>query len=123
MQQRVAICRALIDDPPVLLLDEPFGALDSITREQLNDLLLRLCAETRKTTVLVTHDIDEAVYLADKVVVMSPRPGRIVKQMEIELPRPRDYTVRRLPAFEEHAIEVRRLLGIVNAAPRDGEQA
>lgn len=124
MQQRVAICRALIHDPPVLLLDEPFGALDSITREQLNDLLVELCTRTGKTTVLVTHNIDEAVYLADKVVVMSPRPGRIVKELDVELGRPRNYRTRGLPQFEEHSIEVREALGFVAGPPAlDGTES
>lgn len=110
MQQRVAICRALITDPPVLLLDEPFGALDSITREHLNDLLLGICARTKKTTLLVTHDIDEAVYLSDEVVVMSPRPGRIIGKILIGLPRPRTLDTRTMPEFERRAAEIRRML-------------
>ena len=114
MQQRVAICRALITDPSVLLLDEPFGALDSITREGLNDLLSEICAETHKTTVLVTHDIDEAVYLADRVLVMSPRPGRVVKDMKIDLPRPRVPGIRRLTEFADYTAEAREVLGMVS---------
>jgi NitT/TauT family transport system ATP-binding protein len=114
MQQRVALCRALIADPSVLLLDEPFGALDSITREQLNDLLLSVCSTTHKTTLLVTHDIDEAVYMADRVVVMTPRPGRVEKILDVDLPRPRSYMQRRELSFGEYTTEVRRLLGIVS---------
>lgn len=114
MQQRVALCRALINDPPVLLLDEPFGALDSITREQLNDLLLDICVATAKTTVLVTHDVDEAVYLADQVVVMSPRPGRVVETVPIALPRPRDNAARKLPEFHAAGTHVRSLLGLAH---------
>lgn len=112
MQQRVAICRALIMDPSVLLMDEPFGSLDSMTREQLNDLLLDVCAATRKTTILVTHDIDEAVYLGDKVVIMSPRPSRVIKVMDVDLDRSRHYAARREPAFGEYTAEVRQLLGL-----------
>jgi NitT/TauT family transport system ATP-binding protein len=116
MQQRVAICRALITDPSVLLLDEPFGALDSITREQLNDLLLTVCSSTNKTTVLVTHDIDEAVYLSDQVAVISARPGRIIRTLDIGIPRPRAYAHRTTPQFERYATDVRQMLGMVSSA-------
>jgi NitT/TauT family transport system ATP-binding protein len=112
MQQRVAMCRALIYDPPILLLDEPFGALDSITREQLNDDLLRIWEETGSTILLVTHNIDEAVYLSDKIAVMSARPGRIVRELKVDLPRPRNFATRRLAAFDDCAIEIRKLLGL-----------
>ena len=89
MKQRAALCRALVTDPQVLLLDEPFGALDALTREELSLELLRIWEQTRKTAVFITHDIDEAVMLSDTVVVMSPRPGRIVEVIAIDLPRPR----------------------------------
>lgn len=112
MQQRAVICRTLLTDPPIILLDEPFGALDHLTREQLNDELLRIWSKTGKTILLVTHDIDEAVYLSDTVYVMSARPGRIAAQLSIDLPRPRSYATRGLPAFERHAIEIRRILGL-----------
>lgn len=91
MQQRVSLCRALINDPKVLLMDEPFGALDALTREELSIEVQRICAETNKTVVLVTHSIEEAVFLGDNVVVMTPRPGRILDQVRISSSRPRSW--------------------------------
>ena len=91
----------------MLLLDEPFGALDSMTREVLNDLLASICSTAMKTTVLVTHDVSEAVYLADRVIVMSPRPGRMVADVDVPFERPRSDATRLDPAFEALAVELR----------------
>jgi NitT/TauT family transport system ATP-binding protein len=110
MQQRVALCRALIHDPPLLLMDEPFGALDAMTREAMNAELQRIWMERRKTVLLITHSIAEAVYLADRVVVMGPRPGRIIGEVSIDLPRPRSLEMAETQAFGRLAATVRRLL-------------
>ena len=107
MQQRVAIVRALIHDPAMLLMDEPFGALDAMTREQMNLELQRIWLERRKTVVFITHSIPEAVFLADRVLVMTPRPGRIAEAIAIELPRPRTLDVMSTPAFGAYALRVR----------------
>jgi NitT/TauT family transport system ATP-binding protein len=103
MRQRVAICRALLHNPPLLLMDEPFGALDALTRDQLNVDLLRFCADGRRTVLFVTHSISEAVFLSDRVVVLSPRPGRIETIITIDLPRPRRLSMRETPQFAHYS--------------------
>ncbi|WP_319775707.1 ABC transporter ATP-binding protein [Breoghania sp.] len=107
MQQRASIARALAFDPELLLMDEPFGALDEIVRDHLNEQLLKLWAKTEKTVVFVTHSIPEAVFLSTKIVVMSPRPGRIYDIIESNLPRERDLDIRETPEFLEIAHRVR----------------
>ncbi len=99
MKQRAAIARALVHEPPVLMMDEPFGALDALTREQMRLDLERLWIATRKTVIFITHSIDEAVLLADRVVVMSPRPGRIERVITVDIPRPRGFDGRKHPRF------------------------
>jgi NitT/TauT family transport system ATP-binding protein len=99
MRQRAAICRALIHDPPLLLMDEPFRALDALTREQMRLDIERLWLERRKTVVFITHSISEAVLLSDRVVVISPRPGRVDGVLDIDLPRPRRLEVQESPRF------------------------
>ena len=107
MQQRAAIARALVHDPDVLFMDEPFGALDAFTREALNDDLAQLHLEMGKTVLFVTHDIDEAVYLSDRILVMASRPGRLVDIRDIGLPRPRD---RESAPFRAEVGAIRRIL-------------
>jgi NitT/TauT family transport system ATP-binding protein len=110
MQQRVAICRALLPDPSLLLMDEPFGALDAMTREEMSLELLRIWEERRKTILFVTHSIPEAILLADRVVVMTPRPGRIARVLAVDLPRPRTMDLEFDPRFKAASDEVRGLI-------------
>ncbi len=110
MQQRVAIARALITDPGVLLMDEPFGALDALTREHLNDELLDIWSRNRPTVIFVTHDIQEAVYLSDRVLVMAARPGRVIADIDITLSRPRGPDARLDPGFARLGAEIRALI-------------
>jgi NitT/TauT family transport system ATP-binding protein len=112
MQQRVAICRALIHDPRLLLFDEPFSAVDDLTRDQLNQEVLKIWERTGKTIVLVTHNIGEAVYLSDQVVVMSSRPGKVTAIVPIRLPRPRRPDLRLEPVFAEHVRRTQVSLGM-----------
>ncbi len=110
MQQRVAIARALAFEPSLLLMDEPFGALDEFTRERMNLELLRIWQQTQITVVFVTHSIAEAVFLSNRIVVMSPRPGRITTLVDVDLPYPRNFETRELPLYFEKVTEVRELL-------------
>lgn len=110
MQQRVALCRSLILDPPLLIMDEPFGALDALTRERMTYELQRIWLETKKTVLFVTHSIEEAAFLGDRVAVMSERPGRIIKTLEIDIPRPRSLSTKTTPRFLELTRSLRELL-------------
>jgi NitT/TauT family transport system ATP-binding protein len=111
MQQRASICRALMRDPKVLLMDEPFGALDAMTREAMNMELMRVWSEERKTIVLITHSIPEAVLLGDRVVVMSPRPGRISEVVDVDLGRPRNLQTMGSARFGELCDHIRSIFG------------
>jgi len=115
MQQRVGLCRALIHDPDLLIMDEPFGALDAMTRELMNAELQRIWIDRRKTVLFITHSISEAVFLADRVLVMSPRPGRVVGEIAVDLPRPRTVATTELSAFVQFTREVRRHLNAGSA--------
>jgi NitT/TauT family transport system ATP-binding protein len=111
MQQRASICRALIHEPEILMLDEPFGALDAFTREELWCALRDIQQDRKVTVMLVTHDLREAVFLADTVYVMSNRPGKIVKKCEISLPRPRDLEVTYTQKFQDVVHDLRSMIG------------
>lgn len=116
MRQRVAICRALLDDPDILLMDEPFAALDAFTRDDLNLELQTTSLRTKATAIFITHNIAEAIFLADQVVVMDRRPGRVALVLDIDLPRPRALSVRESRAFAEYGRQIRQTfenLGIV----------
>jgi NitT/TauT family transport system ATP-binding protein len=118
MQQRVALCRALIHKPELLLMDEPFGALDELTRLEMNDLLLRIRRETGASVLFVTHSISEAVYLSDKVVVFSRRPARVAREIAVDLPYPRTQRTRFTPAFTSAERVASEALGVL---PPDAE--
>jgi NitT/TauT family transport system ATP-binding protein len=115
MQQRVSITRALVHDPAVLLMDEPFGALDALTREQMNLDLQRIWAQAGKTVFLITHSIAEAVFLSDRVIVMSARPGRVIAELRVSFARPRSLDVMGAPEFGQLVTEIRRHLAASGA--------
>jgi NitT/TauT family transport system ATP-binding protein len=117
MQQRVSLCRALVTDPQLLLMDEPFGALDAMTRDELDLELLRLWEEKKKTVLFVTHSIQEAVFLSDRVFVMSARPGRLLEALSIDLPRPRTLEMMSSLAFGEYTLRIRSLLASAIGTP------
>ncbi len=126
MRQRVSICRALLMNPSLLLMDEPFGALDAMTRDELNLELQRVWMGDAKTVFFVTHSIPEAVFLGDRVVVMSPSPGRIVEIVDVNLPRPRDLDIRETPEFGVMVRHIRSLfqsMGVMNAARQGREMS
>lgn len=112
MAQRVAIARALAHDPQLLLLDEPFGSLDAMTRERMGTELLRIWQARRKTVMMVTHAISEAIFLADRVLVLSPRPGKLRLDLRVDLPRPRLDEMRYTPAFGDMAQRLRTAIGV-----------
>ena len=113
MQQRVALCRLLVSDPHLMLLDEPFGSLDEFTREYLNQELARITEHQGKTVLFVTHNIREAVFLSDRVVVMGTQPGRVLDVLDVNLPRPRTSECQRHPDYVETVFKVREVLGLV----------
>jgi NitT/TauT family transport system ATP-binding protein len=117
MQQRVSLCRALVTDPQLLLMDEPFGALDAMTRDELDLELLRLWEEKKKTVLFVTHSIQEAVFLSDRVFVMSARPGRLVEVLSIDLTRPRTLEMMSSVHFGEYTLRIRSLLASAMGTP------
>ena len=112
MQQRANLARALTVDPEILLMDEPFAALDAQTRELMQAELLRIWSEANKTVLFITHQIDEAIYLSDRVLVMSARPGRILADIAIDLPRPRELEIKRTPRFIEYADQIWGMIAI-----------
>jgi NitT/TauT family transport system ATP-binding protein len=125
MRQRVAICRALLHQPPLLLMDEPFGALDALTRDQLQVDLLRLWSKQKMTVLFVTHSISEAVFLSDRIVVMSPRPGKIETIINVDLPRPRRLAMRESEAFlkyNQQVTNVFRTLGVLRDEPDESDE-
>jgi len=111
MRQRVAICRALLHESDILMMDEPFGALDALTRDQMNLDLQDIWSRSGKTAILVTHSIAEAIFLSDRIVLMSPRPGRIALDLRIELPRPRTVDMKDTPDFIQYQKQLRALIG------------
>lgn len=118
MQQRVSLCRALVTDPEILLMDEPFGALDAMTRDELDIELLKIWDGKRKTALFVTHNIQEAVFLSDTVVVMSARPGRVIQKLSVDLPRPRTMEMMSSSRFCDYTLRIRGMLASSGSSPR-----
>ena len=123
MQQRVAIGRALIHDPALLLMDEPFGALDAITREEMGHELLRIWGQTRKTVIFITHSIPEAVFLADRVAVLTPRPGQVARIVDIDLPRPRTAETKLTQQYSELSQEIYDLISGMSREKSNQDQS
>lgn len=123
MQQRVGIARALLLDPDILIMDEPFSALDALTREEMGFELLRIWEDKPKTVLFITHSISEAVLLADKVLVMSARPGRLLEQMDIDLPRPRSLDTMQIPVFSDYTRRIRSHIYGRSAQPQTQPQS
>jgi ABC-type nitrate/sulfonate/bicarbonate transport system ATPase subunit len=119
MRQRAALLRTILGDSHTLLLDEPFGALDALTRREMQDWLLDLWTRLRPTVLFITHDVDEAVYLADRVLVLGPRPARIVLELEIRLPRPRQQSMVALPVFGQHVAGLLQALDVAASQPKE----
>lgn len=126
MRQRVSICRALLCSPPLLFMDEPFGALDALTREQMNIDLLDIWSANRNTVLFVTHSIDEAVILSDRVIVMSSRPGRIIEDIRIDRPRPRTLQMKGTDGFVDYVSRIREIFdrhGVLHDSGKTGKEA
>lgn len=119
MQQRVAICRALIHNPQILLMDEPFGALDALTRERMGQDIERIWMKHQKTVFLITHDIEEAIMLSDRVIILSNRPCEVIKEIKIDFPRPRHWSIRETPKFGEYTHQIRGIFSEMGILSRE----
>lgn len=123
MQQRVALARALLSDPPILLMDEPFGALDALTRDRMQFVLLRIWEETRTTILFITHSIPEAILLAERVVVMTARPGKVMDILPVDLDRPRSLKTKTADAFKAMEVKIGSMLGLEDPEAEPGLEA
>ncbi len=123
MQQRVALARALLSDPPILLMDEPFGALDALTRDRMQFVLLRIWEETRTTILFITHSIPEAILLAERVVVMTARPGKVMDILPVDLDRPRSLKTKTEDAFKAMEVQIGSMLGLEDPETEQGMEA